>query len=220
MKLQIIIKRLIDFVIAFCCLACLSPLILIISLLIKASSKGSVFFTQERLGKNGNVFKIYKFRTMVDRAQFVRDGLAVKPNDNRITSFGKILRKTSLDEIPQFFNVIIGDLSLVGPRPALPVQLKYFNEKQRRRLEFKPGITGLATVNGRCSIPWSKRIEFDLEYIDNFSLILDFKILLKTIYVVLSGKDTYYDSLDGPAFDLAPPNDLPQANPINKDFID
>jgi lipopolysaccharide/colanic/teichoic acid biosynthesis glycosyltransferase len=207
------IKRFIDFVLAVLFIILSLPLILVISALIKASSKGPVFFTQERVGKNGRIFNIYKFRTMVENAEFVRDGLAVDASDKRITKLGAILRKTSLDEIPQFINVVIGDISIIGPRPALPVQLKYYNAQQIRRFDVRPGITGLATVKGRCSIPWSKRIELDIEYIDTFSLLLDLKIFVKTMYVVLAGKDTYYDATNGPAFDLAHPDDLPQAEP-------
>jgi len=189
---------------------------ILISILVKTTSKGDVFFTQERLGKGERVFRLYKFRTMVENAEFVRDGLAVKSGDSRITPLGRILRKTSLDELPQFINVLVGDISIVGPRPALPVQLQYYNDQQRRRFEVRPGITGLATVKGRCSIPWSRRIELDIDYIDNLTLMLDLIILFKTVYVVLSGKDTYYDSSNGPAFDLADPDDLPQSVPDSR----
>ena len=209
--MQFFIKRLFDIIFSIFILIIFSPFLLIISMLVKLTSKGDIFFTQERVGKDGKIFKIYKFRTMQENAEFVRDGLAVKSGDSRITPLGRVLRKTSLDEIPQFINVLLGDLSIVGPRPALSVQLKYYSSWHRRRLEVRPGITGLATVKGRCSIPWSRRIELDIEYIDKFSLILDFKILFKTIYVVLAGINTYYDPSKGPAFDLADPDDLPQS---------
>ena len=216
LKVQLYIKRFLDVLISLVILVFVFPFMVLIAFLIKVTSKGPILYTQERLGENCRCFIIYKFRTMVENAEFVRDGLAVKSNDARITMLGRILRKTSIDEMPQLFNVIIGDLSLVGPRPALPAQLKYYNSHQRRRFEVRPGLTGLATVRGRCSIPWSRRIELDIEYIDKFSLLLDFKILFKTVYVVLFGKDTYYDSTDGPAFDLADPNDLPQAEQSRK----
>jgi lipopolysaccharide/colanic/teichoic acid biosynthesis glycosyltransferase len=166
------------------------------------------------VGKNGKTFKIFKFRTMVVGADKVKDGLAVKAGDGRITKEGAFLRKTSLDELPQFFNVFLGDISIVGPRPALPEQLHYYDETQMRRLEMQPGITGLATVNGRASIPWSQRIAHDIKYIDNFSFWLDVKIMFKTVFVVLSGQGTYYDSKNGPAFDLGSPDDLPQSGKI------
>jgi len=202
-KLQLTIKRIIDFFAALLGIILVSPLMLIIAVLLKLTSKGAVMFTQDRLGKNAGVFKLYKFRTMIPGAVNIGTGLSVAEKDSRITNIGKLLRKTSLDELPQLFNVLKGDISLVGPRPTVPEHLQYYGPFERKRLEMKPGITGLAMVKGRASIPWSKRIEYDVEYVNKFSLLLDIVILLKTVYVVLTRKNTYYDHEKyGPAFDL------------------
>lgn len=213
-KINFYIKRIFDLFVATIVILILSPVYIMIAIIIKLSSTGPILFSQIRVGKNGKTFKIFKFRTMVVGADKVKDGLAVKADDSRITKEGAFLRKTSLDELPQFFNIFFGDISIVGPRPALPEQLHYYDETQMRRLEMQPGITGLATVNGRASIPWSQRIAYDIEYIDNFSFWLDVKIMFKTVFVVISGKGTYYDPKNGPAFDLASPDDLPQSGKI------
>ena len=213
--LNLFLKRVIDVITSLVALSILLPLILIIALIIKIDSPGPVLFYQRRVGINAKLFNILKFRSMSVGAEQVKNGLQVKAGDSRITPFGRFLRKTSLDEIPQFINVLKGDISLVGPRPGLPEQLKYFTDEHKGRLKMKPGITGLATVQGRCAIPWSKRIEIDLKYINDFSLLLDLKIIYKTVFVVLSGKNTYYDHSNGPAFDLANPDDLPQADKID-----
>jgi len=217
--LNLFFKRIFDILVAVIIITLLLPIYILITFLIKLSSPGPILFSQTRVGKNGQNFKIYKFRTMIVGADKVKDGLAVKDGDSRITKEGRFLRKTSLDELPQFFNVLLGDISIVGPRPSLPEQLHYYNENQMRRLEMQPGITGLATINGRASIPWSKRIAYDIEYIDNFSFFFDLKIMCKTVSVVLSGKDTYYDNKNGPAFDLGDPNDLPQSGKIKKRIL-
>jgi lipopolysaccharide/colanic/teichoic acid biosynthesis glycosyltransferase len=202
-KIQLFIKRITDIIFASVGLFLVSPLILCIALLIKITSKGTVFFCQERVGKNGVIFKLYKFRTMVPNAVNIGTGLTTAAGDSRITPIGRFLRKASLDELPQLFNVLKGDISFVGPRPTIPQHLEYYGDFERRRLEMKPGITGLAMIKGRNRNPWSVRIKYDIEYIEKFSLRLDFVILLKTVWVVVSGKDTYYDyEKNGPAFDL------------------
>jgi len=208
------LKRVIDFLVSLISVLILMPLMLIIAILIKLQSNGPVFFTQTRVGKLGTFFKIYKFRTMHIGAGEVRNGLQVSSGDPRITKLGTLLRKTSLDELPQLFNVLKGDISIVGPRPALPEQLHYYSDYQMTRLKMRPGITGWATVNGRCSIPWSERIALDIFYIENFSLWLDAKIVIRTFSVVLLGQNTYYDSKNAPAFDLCDPFDLPQSGII------
>ncbi|KPK78106.1 MAG: hypothetical protein AMJ79_00870 [Phycisphaerae bacterium SM23_30] len=206
-KLQLAIKYLIDFTAAAVGLILCSPIMLVLALAIKLASKGPIFFCQERLGKDARIFRLYKFRTMIPGAVNLGAGLATKENDSRITAVGSFLRKSSLDELPQLLNVLKGDISLVGPRPTVPEQLEYYGPFERRRLEMRPGITGLATIRGRASIPWSKRIQYDVQYIDNFNLWLDLKILLKTIIVVLRGEGTYYDyEKYGPAFDLSKPS--------------
>lgn len=202
-KIQLLMKRVIDFVVSCGGLIVLLPVMLIVALLVKLTSRGPVFFCQDRLGKNACIFKLYKFRTMIPNAVNLGDGLSTGAGDPRITPIGRFLRKSSLDELPQLYNVLKGDISLVGPRPTVPQHLSYYNEHQRRRLEMKPGITGLAMVKGRNRNPWSIRINYDVQYIDTFSLWLDLKILILTAYVVLSGRDTYYDyEKYGPAFDL------------------
>jgi lipopolysaccharide/colanic/teichoic acid biosynthesis glycosyltransferase len=210
-NIQFFVKRVLDIVFSIFAIFIFLPVFVIVAMIVKFTSDGPIFFKQTRVGMHDREFSILKFRTMKVDSHLQKNGLAVHSNDQRITKLGRLLRKTSLDELPQFFNVLRGDISFVGPRPGLPVQLKYFSKKQRMRTIVRPGITGLATINGRASIPWSKRIEYDLEYINKFSLLLDFKILFKTIYVVLASKGVYYDHSKGPAFDLADPDDLPQA---------
>jgi undecaprenyl phosphate N,N'-diacetylbacillosamine 1-phosphate transferase len=216
-KIQFFIKSVIDVIAAAVGLVLLSPLFVLIAVAIKLTSKGPVFFGQDRVGINGRIFKLHKFRTMVVGAENIGTGLSVAGNDARITKVGAILRKTSLDELPQLFNVLKGDISLVGPRPTVPEHLAYYGDFESRRLEVRPGITGLATVNGRASIPWSLRIKYDVEYVDNFSLWLDLKILFKTVWIVLRGRGTYYDHAKyGPAFDLVKRENLKGPNPNAK----
>jgi len=159
--------------------------------LIRLDSTGPIFFKQERVGKDGELFIIYKFRTMVENAENKGSGYRVKNKDPRITRVGSFLRKTSLDELPQLINVLKGNMSLVGPRPTLAFQVKDYNEYQKQRLKVKPGITGLAQVNGRASLDWEERIKYDIRYIKNRSFILDLKIIFKT-FVVLFKKDNIY----------------------------
>ena len=149
--------------------------------MIRLDSPGPVFFRQQRIGKDGHPFVPLKFRSMVDKATTMGLGLNVSTDDPRITRVGRVLRNTSLDELPQLFNVLTGEMSLVGPRPTLPDQVAAYNNFQRRRLLVKPGITGWAQVNGRNAIPWEERIKLDVWYVENCSLKLDFTILLKTI---------------------------------------
>lgn len=202
-KLQLIIKNIFDFMAALTGIVLVSPLLLCIALLVKMTSKGDIFYCQKRVGKNGVIFTLYKFRTMVPNAVNFGTGLTTVAGDSRITPIGGFLRKASLDELPQLFNVLKGDISFVGPRPTIPQHLGYYGDFEKRRLEMKPGITGLAMIRGRNRNPWSIRIKYDVEYVENFNLWLDFKILLKTIWVVISRKDTYYDyENNGPAFDL------------------
>jgi len=179
------VKRAFDLVGALLILALLSPLLLMVALAIKITSPGAVIFKQQRLGLNGNIFYLYKFRSMVSNAEKIGSGMFVEKDDPRITFVGKFLRKTSIDELAQLFNVIRGEMSLVGPRPAPLHHLNKYDERQKKRLSVKPGITGWAQVNGRLAIYWPERIELDVWYVEHYSFRLDIKILIKTIAVVL-----------------------------------
>lgn len=194
-NVNLVVKRIIDFFGSFIGIIILSPFLLIIMIVIKSTSKGPIFFTQERLGKNGETFKIIKFRTMVLNAEKIGDGLFVKTeHDNRITKIGKLLRATSLDELPQLLNVIMGDMSLVGPRPPVPHhphEYADYSTFQRKRFEMRPGITGLAQVTVRNSVPWDERIVVDVEYIENFNIWLDIKILFNTIKKIFVKESIY-----------------------------
>jgi exopolysaccharide biosynthesis polyprenyl glycosylphosphotransferase len=191
-------KRLVDVVIASTLLVLSIPLFVIVSVLIKASSKGPLFFTQQRVGYNGRLFKLIKFRTMVENAEALKkdimalnemDGPVFKiKNDPRITKIGRFLRKTTIDEFPQLINVLRGDMSLVGPRPPVPEEVNQYDLEDRRRLSVIPGITCIWQVSGRNEIPFEKWMELDRQYIDEWSLWLDIKILAKTLPAVLSRK--------------------------------
>ena len=187
----LIIKRIFDILASGLSLIILFPIFVIIGILIKLDSKGPVFFIQERAGKDGKIFKAYKLRTMVDNAENVGLGYEIAKDDNRITRVGKCLR-WGIDELPQLINVFKGEMSLVGPRPALPHQVEKYSKEERRRLEVKPGITGWALVNGRNILSWPERIKLDIWYIDHWSLWLDLKILIKTIWVVIFTREGIY----------------------------
>ena len=189
-----ILKNIFDYIVAGISLILLLPIFVIIGILIKIDSKGPVFFKQERLGKNGQVFKIYKFRTMVNDAEKKGAGIFISDGDSRITKIGNILRKTSLDELPQFINIIKGEMSFVGPRPPViyhPYKIEDYSIHKKRRFEVKPGITGLAQVTGRNSLTWDERIEYDIKYVDMINFILDIKILFATIFKVLRNESIY-----------------------------
>lgn len=178
MMYKIYFKRLIDIIASFCGLLLFSPILIIVSICLFISNKGKPFFFQARPGMNGKVFKIIKFKTMNDRKD--KDGNLLSDAE-RLTRVGSFVRKTSLDEIPQLFNVLIGDMSLIGPRPLLVQYLVLYTDFQKRRHEVRPGITGWAQVNGRNAISWKEKFDFDVWYIDHISFGLDFKILLLTI---------------------------------------
>jgi undecaprenyl phosphate N,N'-diacetylbacillosamine 1-phosphate transferase len=192
---NLFIKRMIDFFGSLIGLIIISPILLIIAMSIKSTSKGPVFFKQERLGKNGRVFKILKFRTMIVNAEKIGSGLFVKTgSDNRITKIGKLLRATSLDELPQLINVLIGEMSLVGPRPPVPHHpYKYedYSDFQQKRFEMNPGMTGLTQVTVRNSVPWDERIPIDVEYVEKFNIWLDIKVLFKTMQKIFRRESIY-----------------------------
>lgn len=184
-----LIKYLLDKFFAFILIILSSPLFILISAAILIDDGWPIFFSQIRIGKDSREFRIYKFRTMVVDAEDKGKGLAFTKDEILITRTGVILRKWSLDEIPQIFNILFGHMSFVGPRPTLPYQIKKYTKFQRRRLEVKPGITGLAQIEGRNNLPWSERIILDIKYIDEWSIITDIKIFFKTIPVVLLQKN-------------------------------
>jgi lipopolysaccharide/colanic/teichoic acid biosynthesis glycosyltransferase len=184
-------RRALDIVFAGVALVLTAPLLALAMLAIRLESPGSAIYRQRRVGKDARPFDLFKLRTMVDGAEHLGAGLAVNAGDTRITRVGTFLRRTSLDELPNLFNVLRGDMSLIGPRPTLPVQVAQYTDRQRRRLSVKPGITGWAQVNGRASLPWAERIELDLYYVEHRSLGLDLRILSRTPAMVLSGGGLY-----------------------------
>lgn len=182
MKLNLTIKRLIDILGSLIGLIILSPVFIITSILVYFKLGSPIFFVQERVGKDDKVFKMIKFRSMRD----AKDKFGIDlPDEERLTPFGKKLRSLSIDELPELINVLKGDMSLVGPRPLLVDYLELYSPEQRRRHEMRPGITGLAQVNGRNAISWVERFKMDVTYIDKYSLLLDIKILFMTVYTVL-----------------------------------
>lgn len=185
-------KRFLDILVSLLSLIVLSPLMLITALAIKLDSKGSVIFKQERLGLGGRVFLIYKFRSMCENAEHMGTGVYSGDDDMRVTKVGKILRATSIDELPQLVNILKGEMSFIGPRPPLtyhPWDISEYTDEQLRMFEVRPGITGWAQINGRKDVEWHKRIELNCWYVDNISLILDVKILFITVFKVLKNED-------------------------------
>ena len=191
-RLQLALKRSLDVSFSLVGLCVLAIPFSVIASAIKLESLGPVFFRQERVGKNGKLFQIWKFRTMVEGAERLGLGHTLARGDPRITRIGRILRAWGFDELPQLINVLKGDMSVVGPRPTLPYQVAHYDEAQRRRLSAKAGITSLGVVSGRNSLSWRERIQLDVWYVENWSLWLDLKILLKTLWVVLVKREGLY----------------------------
>ena len=195
---QLAAKRLLDIAVSALLLVLAAPLIVLVAIAIKLTSPGSIFFKQTRIGLNGRIFTLYKFRTMIEDAHERRNevehlnamtGPVFKAKDDpRITPIGRVLRRFSLDELPQLWNVFKGDMSLVGPRPPIPEEVASYHRWHRRRLSMKPGLTCLWQISGRNQVDFDRWMQLDLQYIDNWSPSLDFKILLRTIPAVLSGK--------------------------------
>lgn len=187
-----IVKRVLDIAISFVALVLLSWLFLIIAIIIKLTSKGPVIFKQERLGYKGKVFKIYKFRSMCVNAESQGTGVYSMKGDSRVTKVGRVLRATSLDEIPQLLNILKGEMSIIGPRPALtyhPWPIDQYTNEQKRMFDVRPGVTGWAQVHGRKDVEWHKRIELNVWYVDHISFLLDCKIFFLTIFKVLANAD-------------------------------
>jgi lipopolysaccharide/colanic/teichoic acid biosynthesis glycosyltransferase len=192
-----ILKRAVDIAIALPLVVLSAPLVALLALVIRLESPGDPIYRQTRVGKDGKLFEIYKLRTMVHGAEFTGAGLAIAAGDPRITRLGTLLRRYSLDELPNLWNVLRGDMSIVGPRPTLKGQVDQYTERQRGRLAVKPGITGWAQVNGRASLPWPERIELDLWYVEHRSLALDLQILSRTLVQVLRGHGIYKGATGG-----------------------
>ena len=183
-------KRFFDFLLVLLALIVLSPFLLVITIILHIANKGAgAFFTQERPGRNGKIFKVIKFKSMTDERDSEGNLL---PNDQRITKIGKFIRKFSIDELPQLIHVLKGDMALIGPRPLMPRYLKLYSPEQMRRHEVRPGITGWAQVNGRNNITWTEKFKLDVWYVDHLTMWLDIKIIFMTIKNVLAGKDTQY----------------------------
>jgi len=168
-----------------------APVLFAATLAVRLESRGGAIYRQRRIGLDGREFEMLKLRTMVDGAEHIGAGLAINAGDARITRVGALLRRTSLDELPNLLNVLHGEMSVIGPRPTIPGQVEQYTERQRKRLSVKPGITGWAQVNGRASLPWSERIELDLHYIEHRSLALDLQILARTPAMVFGGGGLY-----------------------------
>jgi lipopolysaccharide/colanic/teichoic acid biosynthesis glycosyltransferase len=185
------IRRLLDILVSLSLLILAAPVLAIATIAIRLESRGSAIYRQRRIGKDGRPFDVLKLRTMVDGAEYIGAGLAVNENDPRITRVGALLRRTSIDELPNLLNVLRGEMSLIGPRPTLPDQVASYTPRQRRRLCIKPGITGWAQVNGRTALPWSERIELDLYYIEHRRLTMDLQIVARTVAMVFRGSGLY-----------------------------
>jgi lipopolysaccharide/colanic/teichoic acid biosynthesis glycosyltransferase len=192
-----VIRRALDIVVSSLGLALGAPVLALAMLAIRLETPGAVLYRQLRAGREGRPFEVIKLRTMVDGAEHMGAGLAVNADDSRVTRVGAFLRRTSLDELPNLVNVLRGEMSLIGPRPTLPVQVEQYSDRQRGRLAIKPGITGWAQVNGRAALPWAERIELDLYYIEHRSLALDLKILRGTVAMVLGGAGLYKGQAGG-----------------------
>lgn len=189
-----VFKRLMDIVISLALLIVVIPIMVIIAIAIRISSGPPILFKQERLGLNAQPFQLLKFRTMVPNARYIGSGVQVTENDPRITRVGRFLRRWSLDELPQLFNILKGDMSLVGPRPVLPDHpkpLHEYTDRELKRFLVRPGLTGLAQINGRGNTTWDKKFEYDIKYVENRNVWLDLLILLKTAILLVKGSDIY-----------------------------
>jgi lipopolysaccharide/colanic/teichoic acid biosynthesis glycosyltransferase len=190
-------KRALDVLVASAVLVLGGPLLALAAILIRLETHGHALYRQRRVGRDGTPFELYKLRTMVTGAERMGAGLAVDEGDDRITRIGAFLRRTSLDELPNLVNVLRGEMSVVGPRPTVQVQVDRYTARQRRRLEALPGLTGWAQINGRASLPWHERIEMDVWYIEHASLRLDLRILARSVHMALTGHGLYKGDTGG-----------------------
>jgi lipopolysaccharide/colanic/teichoic acid biosynthesis glycosyltransferase len=190
-------RRALDVVVAAVALAVAAPVLLIAMIAIRLESRGGAIYRQRRVGLDGREFDVLKLRTMVDGAEHIGAGLAVNTGDARITRVGRLLRRTSLDELPNLVNILRGEMAIIGPRPTLPSQVAQYTERERGRLAVRPGLTGWAQVNGRASLPWPERIELDLWYIEHRSWRLDLQILWRSARMVFGGDGLYKGTTGG-----------------------
>ena len=188
-------SRALDLLVASLALTVTAPVLAAAAILIKLESRGPVFYRQRRVGLGGEPFELWKLRTMVSGAETMGAGIYVVEGDPRITRAGRFLRRFSLDELPNLVNVLKGEMAIVGPRPTVQEQVDRYTERQRRRLDVKPGITGWAQINGRTSLPWPERIELDVWYVEHRSLRLDLRILARTVRMLATGHGLYSDDL-------------------------
>jgi lipopolysaccharide/colanic/teichoic acid biosynthesis glycosyltransferase len=189
------LSRALDVVVAALLLVVTAPLLALAALAIRLESRGTVFYRQLRVGRGGEAFQLWKLRTMVPGAEAMGAGIYVVEGDTRITRVGRLLRRFSLDELPNLVNVLKGEMAIVGPRPTVQEQVERYTERQRLRLEVKPGITGWAQINGRTSLPWPERIELDVWYVEHRSLRLDLRILMRTARMLATGHGLYSEDL-------------------------
>jgi lipopolysaccharide/colanic/teichoic acid biosynthesis glycosyltransferase len=189
------VSRVLDIVLAAVLLVVTAPLLALAALAIRLESRGPVFYRQRRVGRHGRPFELWKLRTMVPGAESLGAGIYVLEGDPRITRVGRLLRRFSFDELPNLVNVLRGEMAIVGPRPTVQEQVDRYTERQLRRLEVKPGITGWAQINGRTSLPWPQRIELDVWYVEHRSLRLDVRILARTARMLASGQGLYSEEL-------------------------
>jgi lipopolysaccharide/colanic/teichoic acid biosynthesis glycosyltransferase len=194
-RLRAVTSRALDLLIAGALLVLSAPLLLLAALAIRLESRGPAFYRQRRVGRRGEPFELWKLRTMVPGAEEMGAGIYVLEGDPRITRVGRLLRRLSLDELPNLINVLKGEMALVGPRPTIQEQVDRYTDRQRRRLEVKPGITGWAQVNGRLSLPWPERIELDVWYVEHRSVWLDLRILARTVGMLVTGRGLYSEDL-------------------------
>lgn len=185
------LPRFVDPLVAAIVLALLSPALLVIAILIRLDSRGPVFFKQIRVGRYDRPFDLYKLRTMTEGSDPIGVGTVLEREDPRITKVGAWLRRFSIDEVPNLINVVRGEMRIVGPRPTIPSQVRLFSDRQRRRHDVRPGMTGWAQINGRVGLEWGERIELDIYYVEHRSMALDLKIIFRTVWLVLSGKGLY-----------------------------
>jgi lipopolysaccharide/colanic/teichoic acid biosynthesis glycosyltransferase len=191
------VSRALDVTLAALGLVVAAPVLALAAIAIRLESSGSPIYRQRRVGRDGQPFELLKLRTMVAGAEHVGAGMAVNHGDPRITRVGALLRRFSLDELPNLVNVLRGEMAIVGPRPTIQAQVDQYTDRQRRRLEVKPGITGWAQVNGRASLPWNERIELDVWYVDNRSLLIDLRIIARTARMLATGHGLYKGETGG-----------------------